>query len=133
MEVEVCAVDGEALRRGRKPRIAAEVYQGSPVPWWAVPGNPYYYSYGGPTWHYWLPSSTGMDIGSWYGGGWQGYGFGDGGWGSTVPVDSGAPVDASAGDFGGWGGDSGGSWGGDSGGGWGGDAGSGDFSGGGGW
>lgn len=125
MEVEVCSVDEEALQRGRRPEIATQVYQGSPVPWWAVPGNPYYYSYGGPTWQYWLPFLIGMDIGAWYGGGWEGYEYGDGGWGDAAPVDSGATADASAGDFGGWGGDAGGGdGGGDSGG---------DFGGGGDW
>jgi len=37
------------------------------MPWWAVPSSPWYYSYGGPTWQYWLPFMVGMDVGSWMG------------------------------------------------------------------
>jgi hypothetical protein len=134
MQIEVCAVDLARLEQGRTPQIQTAQYNGTMVPWWAVPNNPYYYSYGGPTWQYWLPFMIGMDVGGWYGGG---YGYGNYGMGGNYG-DSGSAApdggtvdpntDMGAGDFGGWGGgtdtasgDAGG-WGGDSGGGgdWGG-------------
>ena len=40
------------------------------LPWWAVPNNPWYISYGGPSWQYWLPFLVGMDVATWFGGGW---------------------------------------------------------------
>jgi hypothetical protein len=147
MEIEVCSVDLARLEQGRTPQIQTVQYNGAAVPWWAVPNSPYYYSYGGPTWQYWLPFMIGMDVGGWYGGGWGGgYGVGDydmgGGYGdagSQVP-DGGTVnpgTDLGAGDFGGWGGgadtsggDAGG-WGGDAGGA--GDWGGGDSGGGGDW
>jgi hypothetical protein len=149
MQIEVCSVDLARLEQGRTPQIQSVQYNGTMMPWWAVPNNPYYYGYGGPTWQYWLPFMIGMDVGGWYGGGWGGgYGVGDydagGGFsdvGSQVP-DGGTVnpnTDLGAGDFGGWGGgtdassgDAGG-WGGDAGGAgdWGGgDSGSGGDSGG---
>jgi hypothetical protein len=149
IEVEICAVDQARLTQGRTPRIATVQYGGAAVPWWAVPSSPFYYAYGGPTWQYWLPFLVGMDVGSWFGGGWGGYAFGGpdyddfGSQGDPGYVDQGAPVSADAGgaDFGGWG-DSGstadaggadfGGWGGDSGGDdGGGDSGGADFGGGG--
>lgn len=131
MQIEVCSVDLARLEKGQTPQIQTVQYNGAMVPWWAVPDNPYYYNYGGPTWQYWLPFMIGLDIGGWYGGGWGGgYGFGDydsgGGYfdaGSQVP-DSGTvnpSTDFGAGDFGGWGGGTDSS-GGDAGG-WSGDAG----------
>lgn len=137
LQIEVCAVDLQQLERGRTPQIATVQQGGTPMPWWAQPGNPYYYSYGGPTWQYWLPFWIGMDVGGWYGGGWYnygpgygdvgGYGYGDGGYGDGGYGDGGqTPSDSGGADFGGgnWsggGGDSGGwSGGGDSSGGWGG-------------
>ena len=144
MQIEVCTVDLARLEQGRTPQIQTVQYNGAMVPWWAVPNSPYYYSYGGPTWQYWLPFMIGMDVGGWYGGGWEGgYGYGDfdggasyGDAGVAAP-DSGTidpSTDMGAGDFGGWGGgtDPSGGWGGDSGdsGGWGGDSGGGDWGGG---
>ncbi len=140
LQIEVCAVDLQQLERGRTPQIATVQQGGTPMPWWAQPGNPYYYSYGGPTWQYWLPFWIGMDVGGWYGGGWYnygpgygdvgGYGYGDGGYGDgssggygnggQTPSDSGG-ADFGSGNGSGGGGDSGGwSGGGDSSGGWGG-------------
>ena len=142
LQIEVCAVDLQQLERGRTPQIATVQQGGTPMPWWAQPGNPYYYSYGGPTWQYWLPFWIGMDVGGWYGGGWYnygpgygdvgGYGYGDGGYGDggsgnggsgdggQTPSDSGG-ADFGSGNWSGGGGDSGGwSGGGDSSGGWGG-------------
>jgi uncharacterized membrane protein YgcG len=140
MEIEVCPVDLERLEQGRTPQIQTAQYNGTTVPWWAVPNNPYYYSYGGPTWQYWLPFLIGVDVGGWYGG----YGYSDsglvGGTGDPgmVAPDGGTvdpSADMGAGNFGGWGGgtdtstaDAGG-WGGDSGSG--GDWGGGDSGGGG--
>lgn len=122
MRVEVCSTCMALLRAGRTPQVTTAMYGGSPVPWWAVPNNPWYYGYGGPSWQYWLPFFTGMELGSWYGGGW-GYGWGPdvmvvdddaAGFGGDVSQDMGAA------DYGsydaGSGGDSGGDWGGDSGG-----------------
>lgn len=152
MDIEVCAVDAQQLQRGQTPQITTVQHGGMAVPWWAVPGNPWYYSYGGPSWQYWLPFMIGMDVGGWFGGGWGGYGYGgpyevnnyygdsgvdtgSGNYGDAVGV----PADAGGADFGGWGSDStdSGGWGGDSGGwggdsgGWGGDTGGGDWGGGG--
>jgi len=136
MDVDVCSVDRQQIDAGRKPQIETVPYNGTQMPWWAVPSSPWYYSYGGPTWQYWLPFMVGMDVGSWMGGGWYGSGFGggygydDGGssWNDGSPqIDSGTmdpSSDHGAGAFGGW--DSGGSGGTDSGGGW-------DSGGGGGW
>lgn len=148
MEAWVCAVDARQLQEGRKPQVATVQYGGAAVPWWAVPGNPWYYGYGGPTWQYWLPFIVGMDVGTWFGGGWgyapayAGYGgdWDDSGFaGGDVSGVAAQPSDASGVDFGGWV-DSGGSGGWDSsGGGWdsggGGDWGGGDSGGGdgGGW
>ncbi len=131
MQIEVCSVDLARLEMGQTPQIQTAPYNGAMVPWWAVPNDPYYYSYGGPTWQYWLPLMIGLDVGGWYGGGWGGgYGVGDlnmgGGFvdsGSQMP-DSGTvnpSTDSGAGDFGGWGGGSDASAG--DAGGWGGDAG----------
>jgi len=151
LQIEVCAVDLQQLERGRTPQIATVQQGGTPMPWWAQPGNPYYYSYGGPTWQYWLPFWIGMDVGGWYGGGWYnygpgygdvgGYGYGDGGYGDggsggygdggygdggQTPSDSGG-ADFGSGGWSGGGGDSGGwSSGGDSSSGWGGGDSSGD-------
>lgn len=103
MQVEVCAVDEERLEQGQRPQVATVQYQGSPVPWYAVPGNPWYYAYGGPVWQYWLPFFVGMDIGGWFGGGggpgWGGGGGWDSGWGGDPG--SGIPADAGQADFGG--------------------------------
>lgn len=131
MQIEVCSVDLARLEQGRTPQIQTVQYNGTMMPWWAVPNNPYYYSYGGPTWQYWLPFMIGMDVGGWYGGGWGGgYGVGDydmGGGYSDAEVqgpDGGTVnpnTDLGAGDFGGWGGGSDASAG--DAGGWGGDAG----------
>lgn len=106
MQVEVCAVDEARLEAGEQPRVETIRYGGMQVPWYAVPGNPWYYAYGGPTWQYWLPFVIGMDVGGWFGGG---------GWGPFV---GGPSFDMGGGDFGqgGWSGDSGG---GDFGGDWG--------------
>lgn len=140
MQIEVCAVDLEKLEQGRTPQIQTVQHNGSMVPWWAVPNNPYYYSYGGPTWQYWLPFMIGMDVGGWYGGGWGGgYGYGDSNLGGNYGDAGGAAPDGGtvdptsdmgAGDLSGWGGGtdtSGGDAGGGSGdsGGWGGDTGGG--------
>jgi hypothetical protein len=138
MQVEVCAVDEERLQRGQRPEVSTVQYNGAPVPWYAIPGNPWYYAYGGPTWQYWLPFMLGMDVGSWFGGGW-GWGGGydwdggmGGGWGGMgADPGSAVPSDAGQADFGGgW--DTGGGF--DSGGGWdsggGADFGGGDFGGG---
>jgi uncharacterized membrane protein YgcG len=140
MQIEVCSVDLANLERGRTPQIQTVNYNGSMVPWWAVPNNPYYYNYGGPSWQYWLPFMIGLDVGGWFGGGWGGgYGYGDydlgGAYGDTgnfgdaagVAPDGGTVdpnTDMGAGDFSGWGGgtDASAGWGGDTGG-WGGDAG----------
>jgi hypothetical protein len=130
MVVDVCRVCREQLAAGRRPQIATVNYGGATVPWWAMPGNPWYYSYGGPSWQNWLPFFAGLELGSWFGGGWgggPGWGFGDyddGGWagadagssvGADVPsdaggVDFGSPADSSGWDTSGWnaGGDSGG-------------------------
>jgi hypothetical protein len=123
MQVEVCAVDEARLQAGERPQVETVRYGGMQVPWYAVPGNPWYYAYGGPTWQYWLPFVIGMDVGSWFGGG---------GWGPFV---GGPGFDVGGGDFGqsGFPGDSGGA---DFGGGWDGgggfgDAGGADFGGGG--
>lgn len=138
MQIEVCSVDLARLEQGRTPQIQTAQYNGAMVPWWAVPNNPYYYSYGGPTWQYWLPFMIGMDVGGWYGGGWDGgYGYGDydtgGGYndGGNYAPDGGTVdpnTDMGAGDFGGWGGGTDNS-GGDSGGWSGGDSGGGDWGG----
>lgn len=111
MQVEVCALDEERLQSGRRPEVATVQYNGAPVPWYAVPGNPWYYAYGGPTWQYWLPFMIGMDVGNWFGGGWNaGWGGGDawnagpaGGWDNGWSGDPGAavPSDAGQADFGG--------------------------------
>lgn len=143
MEIEICAVDMETLQQGKTPQLATAQYQGSPVPWWAVPTNPWYYSYGGPSWQYWLPFMIGMDVGGWYGGGWGGF-YGDGGGAFANDYDGGQGVidpgqqgsqDMGAGDFTGWaGGDPGsgvpssGDWSGDTSD-WGGDTGAGDWGG----
>lgn len=157
MEVEICAVDQQRLQQGQTPQIATVAHGGTPMPWWAVPGNPWYYAYGGPSWQYWLPFMVGMDVGGWFGGGY-GYGFGgygygdfDGGQGYIDPggqYDPGfgqqAPTDAGGAGFGGWGdpgnaGDAGGAdfggWGDGGGSDFGGDSGGSDWSGGdgGGW
>jgi hypothetical protein len=143
MEIEVCAVDEARLQQGQKPQVATVPYGGAQVPWYAVPGNPWYYAYGGPTWQYWLPMMFGMELGGLLGGGW-GYGWGgpmigdwdDGGagWGGGFDngggwdTGQGMPSDTGGADFGGgW--DAGGT---DFGGG-GGDFGGGDFGGGGDW
>jgi hypothetical protein len=110
MEVEICAVDQARLAQGRTPRIATVQYGGAAVPWWAVPSSPFYYAYGGPTWQYWLPFLVGIDVGSWFGGGWGGYAFGspvydDFGWqgGSSFDPGGQAPADAGGAAYGGWG------------------------------
>jgi len=59
--------DRQQIDAGRKPQIATVPYNGTQMPWWAVPSSPWYYSYGGPTWQYWLPFMVGMDVGSWMG------------------------------------------------------------------
>jgi hypothetical protein len=120
MQVEVCAADQARLEAGERPQVETVRYGGMQVPWYAVPGNPWYYAYGGPTWQYWLPFVIGMDVGGWFGGG---------GWGPFV---GGPGFDMGGGDFGGFPDDSGGA---DFGGGWGdgggfGDSGGGDFGGG---
>jgi hypothetical protein len=138
MQIEVCAVDMAELERGRTPQVQTVQYQGAAVPWWAVPTSPWYYSYGGPSWQYWLPFLVGMDVGGWFAGGWGGpaYGWG-GGFGDVDDVGqqyagqdiSGSTVDPStdmgAGDFGAWGGGAS-DWSGGDAGGWGGDAGAAD-------
>jgi len=141
MEVEICSVCAQQLAQGQTPQIATVGYSGAAVPWWAVPNNPWYYAYGGPSWQYWLPFIVGIDVGGWFAGpglfmdpgaGWVGNdmsgaasaptdagGAGFGGWGDGGAMDAGPPTDAGGADFGGgdWGGDAGG--GGDMGGGWG--------------
>jgi hypothetical protein len=137
MEVEVCSVDEQRLQQGQKPEVATVNYGGSQVPWYAVPGNPWYYAYGGPTWQYWLPLMLGMEMGSLFGGGWGwggpaygGYagGFG-GGFGGGYDTSQGptADIPSDAAEAGRGGSDSGGGWDfGGGGGGW-------DSGGGGGW
>jgi hypothetical protein len=122
MQVEVCAVDEARLEQGERPQVQTVSYSGMQVPWYAVPGNPWYYAYGGPTWQYWLPFVIGMDVGGWFGGGGWGPFVGGPGWGvgGLGDVGQGGFGDASGGDFGG-------GW--DGGGGFG-DAGGGDFGGG---
>lgn len=144
MQVDVCNVCRTQMAEGRRPQVSTVNYGGAMMPWWAVPGNPWYYSYGGPSWQNWLPFFAGVELGSFFGGGWgygdyddRGWGGDDGGqWGgdagqavgADAPSDAGGVDfsgqggwDASGGDTGGW--DSGGGdWGGgDSGGGGGGD------------
>lgn len=121
MEIQVCSVDQQRLAQGRTPQVATVAYQGAQVPWWAVPNNPWYYSYGGPTWQYWLPFMIGMDVGGWYAGGWANpgwYGGGsdwdnDGGWNQAGGDPGGAaqaPQDAGGVDYGQWDNSSGGGW-----------------------
>ena len=127
MQVEVCAVDEARLAQGERPQVQTMSYSGMQVPWYAVPGNPWYYAYGGPTWQYWLPFVIGMDVGSWFGGGGgpfvgtPGWGVGgmDAGQGGFSDAggadfgggwDGGGFGDAGGGDFGGGGGDGGGGW-----------------------
>lgn len=122
MEIEVCSVDEQRLQQGQRPEVATVNYGGSQVPWYAVPGNPWYYSYGGPTWQYWLPMMLGMEMGSLFSGGWGwggpayygGYGggfdggFGGGDFGGQQAPTVDMPSDAAEA---GWGGsDSGGGW-----------------------
>lgn len=125
MTIEVCAVDEQRLEAGERPQVATVPYGGGQVPWYAVPGNPWYYTYGGSMWQSWLPFVLGMEAGQLFGGGWGwggGWGYGMGNQGGTIDI----PSDAGGAGFGGWG-DAGG-W--DAGGGgWGG----GDLGGGGGW
>lgn len=123
MQVEVCAVDEARLEQGERPQVQTVSYSGMQVPWYAVPGNPWYYAYGGPTWQYWLPFVVGMDVGSWFGGGGWGPFVGAPGWGmGGMDAGQGGFDDAGGADFGGgW--DGGGF----------GDAGGGDFGGGDGW
>ncbi|HEX6508116.1 MAG TPA: hypothetical protein VF221_10835, partial [Chloroflexota bacterium] len=141
MEIEVCSADMAELERGRTPQIQTAQYGGGNVPWWAVPNSPWYYSYGGPSWQYWLPFLIGVDVGGWFGSGWGGPGDGwgqdynavspDAGYagGEAYPQgaqdpgdfsgwgDQGSGVDSGGGDWGG--GDSGGGdWGGGDSGGW---------------
>jgi hypothetical protein len=108
MEVEICSECQAQLERGQTPQIATVRHDGSMVPWWAVPNNPWYYSYGGPTWQYWLPFLIGMDVGGWFGGGWNTFGsyggnWDGGGWVGGQPADQLIPTDAGGADFGGWG------------------------------
>lgn len=143
MDIEVCSADERRLEAGEQPQVQSISYGGARVPWYAVPGNPWYYAYGGPTWQYWLPLAVGMDLGSIMGGGWGmgpmgGYGgFDTFGMGAGQGIDTGSgqtmdmPPDAAEA---GWGGADAGSgwdtggWSDSGGGGW--DSGGGDFSGG---
>ncbi len=146
MEIEVCSVCLQTLQQGQTPQLQSVRYNGTNVPWWAIPTSPWYYGYGGATWQYWLPFMIGMDAGTWFDGGWGGYG---GGWGGDGGFDTGGispgvggdisgntvdpSTDYGAGDFSGWGDTGGdasstdlGNWGGDAGAGdWGGDSGGG--------
>lgn len=129
MQIEICSVDQALLARGHTPPMATVRHNGMSVPWWAVPNNPWYYSYGGSSWQYWLPFLVGMDVGGWMDGGWTG-GYGDY---SAAGVGAGDMTGASASqstpnpggaDFDGWGsgpGDNSGNYGDSSG--WGGDSG----------
>lgn len=153
MDVEICSVCRSQLEAGQTPQMATVQYGGAAVPWWAVPANPWYYAYGGPSWQYWLPFMIGIDVGGWFGGGWGGFSGADpyaygGGWGGDPGYGGdyvGTPSDAGGGSFNDWGTDSGnsgsdsggadfGGWG-DGGGDFGGDSGGADFGGGdsGGW
>jgi hypothetical protein len=113
MDVQICTICTEELQQGLTPRIATMRSAGVMVPWWAVPNNPWYSSYGGSAWQYWLPFLVGMDVGGWFGGGWHG-GLGWYGpepeWndGSSLGGGSQVPSDAGGAETGSWGGDSGG-------------------------
>lgn len=101
MQVEVCAVDEARLEAGERPQVQTVGYGSMQVPWYAVPGNPWYYAYGGPTWQYWLPFVIGMDVGGWFGGGWGPF-VGGPGWGmGGMDVGQGGFGDAGGADFGG--------------------------------
>ncbi|GAC1625964.1 MAG: hypothetical protein NVS4B2_04870 [Chloroflexota bacterium] len=100
LNIDVCDVDQKRLAQGQTPPVATLPYNGGQVPWWAVPESPWYYSYGGPTWQYWLPYSIGMDVGGWYGGGWESGGWYDGNGGGWDGGGAGQPADSGGASFG---------------------------------
>lgn len=71
ISVLICSACQAQLNRGRTPRIATISLGDMVVPWFAVPGQPWYYVYSGFAWQHWLPFIIGIDAGTWFTGGWD--------------------------------------------------------------